>query len=165
MSMMILYGCAYTVLVLCIGDRAPREKKVLASASALFALAFCITVGMAYFVQLTSTRSQLALGLTEGLQQFTQSYSLSFISAVNMLGWTVFYPLSSLFLVFLLEGSRPGRAAKWFSAAIAAAMFIGLTGYLTSNFWILLICMNFGLGAASFGFLISVMVKLKSDLS
>jgi hypothetical protein len=48
---------------------------------------------------------QIEEGITEGLSQFVQSFPISGIAAINMLGWTVFFGLSSIFVGFAFSGS------------------------------------------------------------
>jgi hypothetical protein len=161
MASMLLFGLAYTIFTLCLGENAVGDKTLLAKCASVFAAAFCITIGINYFVQLTATRLQVNLGVTEGLSQLTQSFNISGINAVNMLGWTIFYPLSTLFLAFLFNGSISGVIAKWFCYANTAMMLVGFVGYMMNHYGILLITMNLGLGATSIGMLISATIYLK----
>jgi hypothetical protein len=68
---------------------------------------FCVCVSVAYFVQITSTRLQIQAGNMDGLIQFTQSYNISAINGINMLGWTVFYGLCSLALGLSFAAASP----------------------------------------------------------
>jgi hypothetical protein len=43
----------------------------------------------------------------DGLIQFTQSYNISAINGINMLGWTVFYGLCSLALGLSFAAASP----------------------------------------------------------
>lgn len=161
MACMIIFSCAFVVITLCVGDGAVTGKAVLSKASSLFALAFCVMIGINYFVQITATRLQLKSGLTEGLTQFTQSFNISAINAMNMLGWTVFYALSTLCLAFLFDKSSPGMVAGIFCIANTVMMFIGLIGYVLNNSLILAISMNLGLGATSLGIIIPLIPCFK----
>lgn len=161
MASMLLFGLAYTIFILCLGENAVGDKALLANCASVFAAAFCITIGINYFVQLTATRLQVNLGVTDGLSQLTQSFNISGINAINMLGWTIFYPLSTLFLAFLFNGSVSGIIARWFCYANTVMMLVGFIGYMMNHYGILLITMNFGLGATTIGMLISATVYLK----
>jgi len=87
MGCMIFYTAAFSVIALCF-EAAADSKKIFAKVSSFFALAFCVAVCVNYFVQITSTRLQLLSGISEGLTQFTQSYSISALNGINMPGRT-----------------------------------------------------------------------------
>ena len=155
MGCMILYTCAFVVMVASIHSHIKAEKQFIYNITLIFSIAFCITVSIGYFVQLSATRLQLQDGLIDGLVQFTQSFSHSAINAINMLGWTLFYALASLFFSFLFNSSPHGRAARIACRLNAAMMFVGMVGYISDNYSVLLITMNFGLGATGIGLLIT----------
>lgn len=165
MICMIVFSCTFVVMVLCIGEKAGEEKKVIANTASLFALAFCVSISINYFVQITATRMQMQNGFTEGLTQFTQSNNISALNAINMLGWTVFYAISSLVLGYLFDDSRLGKAAKWFCTANSIIMITGFIGYMLNHFMILMLTMNMGLGAASIGIIVCIMLYLKKSLT
>ena len=108
---------------------------------------------------------QLQNGFTEGLTQFTQSYNISALNAINMLGWTVFYAISSLALGYLFDDSRLGKVTKWFCKANSILMFIGFLGYMMNHFMILMLTMNMGLGAASIGIIVCMILYFKKSLT
>ena len=153
MGCMIAYACAFPVLAVCAGELAGPEKRLPARIAGVFSVAFCGAVALAYFVQLTATRLQLERGHTEGLVQFTQSYSISALNAGNMLGWTVFYPLATLALALLFGGTRAGKLTRNFCLLNTALMAVGFVGYLCDHFLTLLLTMNLGLGFAGIGML------------
>jgi hypothetical protein len=63
-------------------------------------------VGMHDFRQITAVRLNVVAGRVEGLEHFVQANPYSILSAINMLGWSVFLGLASLFVgpVFSSEG-------------------------------------------------------------
>ena len=154
MASMIIFACAYLMLVVCAGECAGPGKSLSARLAALFALAFAICISINYFVQLTATRLQMSAGQTEGLLQFTQSFNISALGAINMLGWTLFYGLSSLFLVFCLWDNKPVRIA---GLANTIMMAFAMIGYGLNNYLILLVTMNIGLGGAGLALLITML--------
>ncbi len=111
MAAMIVFSGAYVALIVCAGETAGPERAVASRLAALFALAFMVCISINYFVQITATRLQMAAGQTEGLLQFTQSYGISALAAINMLGWTLFFGLSSLMLAVVLWRDKAVRIA------------------------------------------------------
>lgn len=156
MGSMILYACAYVVIVMCTNEAVKKEKQIYSWISVVFGIAFCVCTSIGYFVQLTSTRLQLESGHVEGLVQFTQSYHLSAINGINILGWTLFYGISSLAFGFAI-GDGFGKVLKIACVANAFIMFAGLIGFVSNNFWILLFTLNFGLGGAGITIIISLL--------
>jgi hypothetical protein len=158
MACMIVFACAFVVITICVGDTVKPEKEFLANISTAFALAFCITICINYYVQITATRLQLKSGQTDGLTQFTQSYNISFINSVNMLGWTLFYAISTFCLAFLFDSSIAGGIAKCFCLVNTFVMCLGLLGYAINHFILIALSMNLGLGVAAFGMIIPMAI-------
>lgn len=153
MISMLVYGLAYVVLSLCARRDLPRGRRLYGDIASAFALAFCICIGVNYFVQLTATRLQLLHGYTEGLTQFTQSFPISALSALNMLGWTVFYGLSTAFLHLAYEGSAECTALRRWCLLNSVFMLLSAIGYGLQWTFLLAVCMNAGLGTAGLGML------------
>ena len=147
MGCMMVYACAFLVQTLCVREWIPRDRRLYGTAASAFAIAFCVCVCAAYFVQMSSTRLQIRAGNLDGLIQFTQSYSLSAINGINMLGWTFFYGASSFALGMAIA---PGAAplARGSCLLNAAVMFAGLAGYMLNHVLLLVLTMNLGLGGA-----------------
>ena len=152
MLSMLLYGLAYVVLSLCARRDLPLDRRLYGDIASAFALAFSICIGANYFVQLTATRLQLLQGYTEGLTQFTQSFSISAISALNMLGWTVFYGLSTAFLCLAYWGTQYKALCRW-CLLNSVFMLLSAVGYGLQWTLVLAICMNACLGATGPGML------------
>lgn len=161
MGCMIVYSCTFVVLVLCIKEGLDESKRIFASVASAFSLTFCICICINYYVQLTSTRLQVQAGTLEGLVQFTQSYNISAINGINMLGWTVFYGISCLALGFVFGKGRKNRVMQAACFANFIIMMAGFVGYLLNNFYILLFTMNLGLGAAGTVIIICFMQYFK----
>lgn len=159
MACMLIYSIAFFIAVSGIAFQASDEKRIFAKLAKSTALAFMLLISVAYFVQMTATRLQLLAGNSDGLLQITQSYNISAINAINMLGWTVFYPLACLFMMHCLNK----KVAKAFCLATAISMLIGLIGYMTNSFIVLLITMNLLLGGCSFGLIICLLSHFKKS--
>lgn len=153
MLSMLVYGLAYVVLSLCARWDLPPDRRLYGDIASAFALAFSVCIGANYFVQFTATRLQLLQGYTEGLTQFTQSFSVSAISALNMLGWTVFYGLSTAFLHLAYRGRTKHMALERWCLLNSVFMLLSAIGYGMQWTLLLAFCMNAGLGAASLGML------------
>lgn len=152
MLSMLIYGLAYVVLLLSARLELPRERRLYGDIASMFALAFSVCISLNYFVQLTATRLQLLQGYTDGLAQFTQSFPISMLSAVNMLGWTVFYGLSTAFLCFAYQGTQRKALFRW-CLLNSVFMLLSAVGYGLQWTLVLAVCMNAGLGAAGLGML------------
>ena len=155
MACMIVFSLAYALLTLCFARQAQGGRGATAQMALLSGSLFCALISVNYFVQLTATRLQLRQGPGDGLLQFTQSYNLSALNAVNMLGWTVVYGLSTLALAFAV----PRGALRFFCLLNAAFMAAGLIGYFFNHFLTLLLTMNLGLGGAGLGILVCCLCR------
>ena len=156
MACMLLFSCAFVAVVACVQPRIAKESMWLFYIALAFAIAACIAISVNYFVQISATRLQLAAGYADDLEQLTQTFSISAINAVNMLGWTVFFPISTLALAAVLKGEETGRRVRFFCLANTGMMLLGCVGYLINNFSLLLVTMNLGLGATSIGLTITL---------
>ena len=83
---------------------AVADKRDLVRISLLFALAFASLSSINYFVQLTVVRLNIEAGSVEGLEHFVQANPLSVMTAIAMLGWTLFLGLSSFFIYPVFKG-------------------------------------------------------------
>jgi hypothetical protein len=161
MLSMLLYSLIFVVIVLCERSNMQNGGRLFADIAAAFALAFCVCICLNYFIQLTATRLQIMQGVTEGVSQFTQSFPISALSAVNMLGWTVFYGLSTAFLYLAYRTTGEAKVLRRFCLINSAFMLISAVGYAFQCIFVLALCMNMGLGAAGFGMLWCLIRKQK----
>ncbi len=162
MLSMLLYSLLFVVIVMCERASIQTSSRLFADIAAAFALAFCVCICLNYFIQLTATRLQIMQGVTEGVSQFTQSFPISVLSAINMLGWTVFYGLSTAFLYLAYRTTDEAKALRRFCLINSALMLISAVGYAFQWVYVLALCMNLGLGAAGFGMLWCLIRKQKA---
>jgi len=155
MTFMLVYAIAYVIQIVCLGEYAMPEKCIWGRLAALFALGFACLTGTNYFIQLTAVRLQIASGQYDGLMQLVMSYPISAVAAVNMLGWTVFSGLGSLFVSFSLGTGRRERAVRWSFFANGIVMLLGCVGYALDSFIVIFLCMYLGLGGTVFAMTIS----------
>ena len=117
-----------------------------------------------YFIQLTAVRLQIASGQYAGLIQIVMSYPISAAAAVNMLGWTVFSGLGSLFISFSLGSEKREKACRWSFFINGVVMLVGCIGYAADWFTVTFFCMYLGLGGTVFAMTVSQGVLYRKRL-
>lgn len=130
---MMVFPLLYLLMVNCIHDQTPCTQSALTRAAMMFALGFALLAGMHYWVQISAVRLNLNKGTTEGLIQFIQAKPDSALSAINMLGWTVFFGLSQLMLAPALSGRCLKRALQLVLIVNGVNCLLGSLGYLLDN--------------------------------
>ena len=145
---MLLFGPLYVVLLNCIYEHTPQEKRLLARLGINFGLAFAVLTGINYFVQLSAVRLSLLKGELQGLEQIVQANPISGISAINMLGWTLFLGLSSLFIAPIFSGSKLEKAIGIAFLVNGLCCLLGGIGYVFDIIILLFLTINFGMGGA-----------------
>lgn len=146
--MMLLFGPLFLILVNSIHDVAPANKKTLSRLALAFSLAFATLISINYFVQLSIVRQNLLHGRPEGLEQFIQANGASFITAVNMLGWTLFLGLASFFLAPIFNGGPLQKIIRYAFLANGIFMILGGFSYIFEIVMLVFLFMNLALGAA-----------------
>ena len=159
MSLMIIYACSYLMISLSLKEIS--GSTLTADIAILFALAFCVCVSIAYFVQLSATRLQMKEGSTNGIEQLTQSNPISLVNAINMLGWTLFFPLSTLALTFVFDASTAGTVCRIFCLLNSAFMFISMGAYIANKTIVLMLTMYPALGLSTIGLGFSLLSYFK----
>ena len=162
---MLLFAPLYVLLLNCIHDVAPEEKKILTRVSISFAVAFAVLVSLMYFLQLSTIRIGLQKGQLEGLEQFIQFYPNSAILGAGMLGWTLFFGLSSLFVAPVFTGSRLQKVIRVAFLINGACCLLGGVGFVFETFWLVFLTINFGMGGAVTVVAISVTLFFRRQLS
>lgn len=146
--MMLFFGILFVVLLNSIHDYTQDGKKILARISLSFAIIFAAMTGMHYFVQISVVRLNLAQGQLQGLEQFIQGNPTSAMAGINMLGWTVFFGLSSLFIAPVFSGGRLERLIRYSFLANGVIVLLGGVGYIFDITILVFVLMNLGMGAA-----------------
>jgi len=153
---MLLFGPAYLVIINSLYELAPDRKKGLLRLSLVFAAVFATLTGMHYFVQITAVPQQIASGQTTGLEQFLQANPYSGLAAINMLGWSLFFGVSSLLAAPLFSTGRLERTTRTFFIINGAACLLGGVGYVFVILPLVLICSTFLMGGAVIGISITL---------
>ena len=120
----------FVLLVNSVHDNTSDEKRTLTRASLCFSLIFATLSSIHYFVQFTVVRLGMLHGHTEGLEQYIQLNPDSVIVAINMLGWTVFFGLSSLFMVSIFSSGKLEKVIKFSFLVNGIICILGAIGYV-----------------------------------
>jgi len=145
---MLLFGLSFVVLLNCVHEHTRGERRVLTRIAVGFGLLFTGAVGMHYFTQISAVRINVLAGRTEGLEHFVQANPYSILSAINMLGWTVFLGLSSLFVAPVFSGGRRERVIRWAFTLTGLFCLGGGIGYVGEITWLVFVTINLGMGGA-----------------
>jgi hypothetical protein len=162
--MMIIFGVSYTILLGSIFEYTQERKKILARLSIYFGIIFAMLISIHYFIQLSTVRINIFKGNLQGLEQFIQSNPSSAISAINMLGWSLFLGLSSLFIAPVFSNSRLERIIHYAFIANGVICITGGIGYIYDITVLVFLSMNFGMGAALLVATISLSILFKRRL-
>lgn len=145
---MLIFAPAFVILLNAIHEYAGDDKKVLGRIGLSFGVLFTATAGLHYFVQLTAVRLSIQQGETTGLEQIVQGNPLSAVSAINMLGITLFLGLASLFVYPLFSSGRTERVIRYAFLANGIFCLLGFVSYILQINVLLFLTVNFGMGAA-----------------
>ena len=162
-SFMIVFSLAFMMLVMAFCELASFERKILAKIAVVFSIMFALVSSISYFAQITSVRFAIGKNEYQALEHFLQSNPTSFLSSVNMLGWTLFLGLSSIFLYLGLNPELMTKGLKFGLLANAFSCIFGGIGYLFQINLLTFVFMNLGIGLAFFMISISS-IRLMSRL-
>jgi hypothetical protein len=163
---MLLFAPAFVVLLHSIADRAEEGKKFMSRIALSFAIMFAISVSMHYFVQISSVRLSISRGQTSGLEQFIQANPYSGLAGINLVGWTLFFSLSCLFLAPVFSGGGLNRVIRYALLANAVFCLLGGFGYIMDYAILVGICLNLGMGGAMGTAVVGLLIyfnRLKRD--
>jgi hypothetical protein len=146
---MLLFAPAFLIMLHSIDDYASEDKKILSRISVSFATIFAACIGIHYFVQVSSVRLSIAKGQIAGLEQFIQSNPISGLAGINMVGWTLFFSLSCLFIAPIFTGSRLNKVIKYALISNGIICILGGVGFVFDNIILIFLTLNLGMGAAT----------------
>lgn len=147
-SFMIIFSLAYMILALVFYEFTIAERKILAKIGIVFSIMFALVSSIHYFVQISSVRFAIAENTFSGLEHFLQSNPTSFLSSVNMLGWTIFLGLSSLFIYLGLKPKSLTKGVRLGLLINAVSCIFAGFGYLFQIDLITFVFINLGVGGA-----------------
>jgi hypothetical protein len=132
----LFLGSAFLLMLVCVHQLAPSDKKVWSSAAVVFATVYTVLISINYFVQLTWVLPRLVQGRVEGIEQFLFTPFDSFLYAVDILGYS-FMSIATLFAAFVFSGrGAPGTAKLFLIANGLLLPFIALQMYWHSLLWV-----------------------------
>ena len=146
--MMLFFAPLYVVLLSSIYDLAGSEKKPLARAALLMGVIFAGLISMHYFIQLTTVRLGIANGQVAGLEQFVQANPASAISAINLLGWSLFFGLSALLVAPVFAGGKLEQFIRIVFLINGVCCLLGGVGFVFDSALLVLLTIDFGMGGA-----------------
>ncbi len=159
--MMLLFGPLVVILFASLYELVDGERKLLARIGLSFAVIFAALTGINYFVQLTAVRLAIQKDVTVGLEQIVQANPISAVAAVNVLGWSLFFGLASLFAAPLFRGRGLPRFIGICFCLNAAMCLLGGLGYVIDNAALVFVTLNFGMGGAVLGAAIGLVVLFR----
>jgi hypothetical protein len=145
---MLLFAPAFLIMLFSITEYAAENKKILGKISIGFATIFTTCIGIHYFVQISSVRLSIIKGQLDGLTQFIQSNPTSGIAGINLVGWTLFFSLSCLFIAPVFSGNRLNKVIKYAFIANGIFCILGGIGFVFDNIALIFLTLNFGMGGA-----------------
>lgn len=143
---MLLFAPLYVIMINSIHETAPTAKKAATRLGLAFGLLFAVLVGGFYFAQLSAVRLSVIKEQWDGLAQIAQANPYGALSALNMLGWTLFFGLSSLFLAPAFLGSRLANVIRWVFVINGLMCLLGGIGYALEITTLVFFTINFGMG-------------------
>ena len=149
MALMIVFSVSFIIQLECLREVVCDTKRFFARIASHFAIAFSALIGISYFVQISAVPLQIAAGQTESIGQFVQSNPNSFISAVNLLGWTVFFGIACVLAALAMGKGYKERIIKYAFLANGIMMLASSVAYVFSFTIIQALFMFLGLGAAT----------------
>ena len=99
-----------------------------------------------YYVQLSTVRLTIAKGEIVGLEQWLQANPYSGVAAINMLGWTLFLGLSSLFVAPVFFWQRFGKGHLHCFLGERCFYLLGGIGHIFEITALVFITINLGMG-------------------
>jgi hypothetical protein len=148
MYLMLIFGPLFVVLLAALHDYARDRQKILTRISLSFGLAFAVLVGINYFVQLSTVRQSVLHGQLTGLEQVVQTNPMSAMTGLNMLGWSLFLGLASLFAAPIFSGGRLEKTIKWALVINGLCCLLGGLSYIYELSLFVFLFITLGMGGA-----------------
>ncbi len=143
---MMIAGIAFMILLHCIYENLQENRKYFSRIALTFGGMFTLLISVNYFIQLSTIRLHLIKGNFTGLEQFIMSNPISAMNAINMLGWTVFLGLASIFIASTFQTGKLERVIHYSFLSNGIICLLGGIGYVLNIMVIVFVCMNIGMG-------------------
>jgi hypothetical protein len=145
---MLFMGPLYVLILCALLEHAPAERKTVLRAALALGVGFAVLTGINYFTHVTAVRFNITRGTTDGLEQFLQHKPDSVMAAINMLGWTVYFGLSSLLAAAAFGAGRLERALRIAFVANGVCCLLAGVGFVVDNVLLIYLTINLGMGGA-----------------
>jgi len=162
-AMMLIFPLLYLLMLNSALDTRPIDMQFAMRAALLLALGFAVLAGMHYWVQITAVRMNIDKGTPDGLLQFIQAKPDSAMAAINMLGWTLFYGLSSLFAAPAFNAGKVDRALRWAFVINGVNCLVGGIAYMLDMTMIVAVSMNLVLGGCMLAISILMLMHFRAQ--
>ena len=148
MACMLLLGPCYLLLVHALNDGIPESQQIFSRLGINLGVIYVALTSIHYFVQLTVVRFLLQEGQTEGMALLLHANPHSVMIAIDMLGFTLFLGLSSLFMALGLKGVKHLRLMRWALRLNGGFCLVGGIAYMFQFLPLLFFCINIGMGGS-----------------
>lgn len=129
----LLSAIGLVILIACVAQVAPPEKKVLGVIGLAFTILFAALVCINRFTQLTLIRQSYLLSDTAGLDRFLPYGARSVFFALEMLGWDGFLSIAAFSVAPLFTASRLERWIAGMFLAYGVLALTSVAGYAFSS--------------------------------
>lgn len=134
-----LSGIIFIILLCSIHEHAKVEKKIFTRIGMCFGTVFVMLASITYFVQFTVIPQNISDGSLQGLEQFVQLNTKSFISAIVILGWGLFLGLTTFFIAPVFSNGKLENLIKWSFILSGIFLVLNTIGYMIQNVFLCLI--------------------------
>jgi len=121
----------FLITTACIYLYAPASKKIFALLSLCLSIMMNTLLSMSYFVQWTSLRASALAGDLSGLSQFAEGNVNSFMFAMLILSFHIFFSLSCLFLAPIFTSNKLEKSISVLFVLTGAAGAFSIAALIT----------------------------------
>ena len=142
----LIFAPSYLIILHSIKAAGDPKDSLLSKISISFGIVFATLVCLSYFLQIAAVRFSIDKGITEGLEHWIQFNPTAAILSINMLGFTLFFGLSSLFIAPVIKGKGLNKAVRILFLLNGIFCLLGLFGFLMENIFLVNLTINLGMG-------------------
>ena len=143
---MLVFGMAYVVMLHSIHAMVFTGRKIYSRIGISFGTMFAVLIGINYFLQITFVRFNVDAGWKEGLANWIMFNPDSVILSIGMLGWTVMFALSSLFVSRVFQARGRDRTIRNLFVLNGLFCFLGGIGFILQSDLLINLGINLGMG-------------------
>lgn len=128
-ALMLLASPLFFVVFSALHEKAQPQKKFYARLALGFGTMFSVLSTTFYFTQLTQIPKSIERGAMIGLENFVQLNPSGFSTSFNLLAWTLFLGLASLFASCLFGEGKTDKRIRNLFIANGVLCLLGAIGY------------------------------------